>query len=89
MVQTGKVTDAPIGCQYNNPLLVVPKKDLEGKLSKVRVCIDPRQLNKQLQADRFPLPLIKDIFSFFANSKIFSTIDLEQAYLQLPILPQH
>ncbi|KAH6563552.1 hypothetical protein BASA60_010670 [Batrachochytrium salamandrivorans] len=25
-VQTGKVTDAPIGCQYNNPLLVVPKK---------------------------------------------------------------
>ncbi|KAH9271222.1 hypothetical protein BASA83_006542 [Batrachochytrium salamandrivorans] len=63
--------------------------DLEGKLSKVRVCIDPRQLNKQLQADRFPLPLIKDIFSFFANSKIFSTIDLEQAYLQLPILPQH
>ncbi|KAH6580343.1 hypothetical protein BASA61_009686, partial [Batrachochytrium salamandrivorans] len=30
----GKVTDAPIGCQYNNPLLVVPKKDLEGKLSK-------------------------------------------------------
>ncbi|KAH9271126.1 hypothetical protein BASA83_006670 [Batrachochytrium salamandrivorans] len=88
-VQTGKVTDAPIGCQYNNPLLVVPKKDLEGKLSKVRVCIDPRQLNKQLQADRFPLPLIKDIFSFFANSKIFSTIDLEQAYLQLPILPQH
>ncbi|KAH6567271.1 hypothetical protein BASA62_006200 [Batrachochytrium salamandrivorans] len=88
-VQTGKVTDAPIGCQYNNPLLVVPKKDLEGKLSKVRVCIDPRQLNKQLQADRFPLPLIKDIFSFFANSNIFSTIDLEQAYLQLPILPQH
>ncbi|KAH9252112.1 hypothetical protein BASA81_009961 [Batrachochytrium salamandrivorans] len=25
-VQTGKVTDAPIGCQYNNPLLVIPKK---------------------------------------------------------------
>ncbi|KAH9263152.1 hypothetical protein BASA83_013501 [Batrachochytrium salamandrivorans] len=38
-VQTGKVTDAPIGYQYNNPLLVVPKKDLEGKLSKHRLNI--------------------------------------------------
>ena len=29
-IEHGKVTDAPVGCQYNNPLLVVPKKDLEG-----------------------------------------------------------
>ncbi|KAH6586772.1 hypothetical protein BASA61_006449 [Batrachochytrium salamandrivorans] len=36
-VQTGKVTDAPIGCQYNNPLLVVPKKDLEGKTLQDRL----------------------------------------------------
>jgi len=88
-ITAGKVTDAPVGCQYNNPLLVVPKKDLSGNWTKVRICIDPRALNKQLQPDKYPLPLVKDVFTFFAKCSIFSVIDLEQAYLQLPILPEH
>lgn len=88
-IDNGKVTDAPVGCPYNNPLLVVPKKDLDGNWTKVRVCEDPRAINQQTKPDRFPLPLIQDIFRFFGSCAIFSTIDLEQAYLQLPIFPAH
>ncbi|KAH9263663.1 hypothetical protein BASA83_012933 [Batrachochytrium salamandrivorans] len=71
-VQTGKVTDAPIGCQYNNPLLVVPKKDLEGKLSKVRVCIDPRQLNKTITSRPISLTIDQGHFSPFSPTPRFS-----------------
>ena len=47
----GKIIDAPFGCKYNTPLLVVPKFDKDGKVSGIRVCADVRQLNKYLVED--------------------------------------
>ena len=39
---------------------------------------------EQAAGARYRLTLIKSIFAFFVFSTYFSTIDLEQAYLQLP-----
>src|SRR5450830_547403 len=33
---------------FNNPILLVPKRNADGKIIGVRVCIDPRVLNKYL-----------------------------------------
>lgn len=76
---------------YNNPLIVSMKRDYDtGEKKPKRVCIDPRRLNATLiNVAQFVLPLIFEIFAFLAGMSIFSTIDLEQSFLQLPIYEKH
>ena len=81
----GKIVPAPPQCAWNQPILAVPKKDLQGQKTKIRVCLDPRPLNKILPDDRFPLPLIRDIFDNLSGQQYFITLDLKETYLQLPL----
>ncbi|XP_025116192.1 uncharacterized protein K02A2.6-like [Pomacea canaliculata] len=50
------------------------------KSGKLRVCIDPRPLNKALKRERYPLPIMEDILQNLANAKLFSKLDLTDAY---------
>ena len=61
MATNGTITEAPAGCSWNWPLLVVPKKDSEGRPTKVRICIDPRPINAMLPNDCFPIPRIEEV----------------------------
>lgn len=42
-------------------------------------------MNAVLESNHFPLPLPDDIFAKMANGKLFSHIDLSDAYLQVPV----
>ena len=42
----------PSNSSYNSPVILVPKKSVDGQ-KKWRMCIDFRQINKKLQQDRF------------------------------------
>jgi len=66
--------------EFNIPMILVGKKDLKGKKTGFRPCLDPRHLNVLLQDEDFDLPLIKDIFQSLSGSAVFSTIDLSKAY---------
>jgi transposase InsO family protein len=70
---------------WNMPLTAAPKKDLAGKPTGTRVCIDPRYLNKNSIADRFPIPNIKDLVNSLSGNAYFSELDLEDAFLQLKL----
>ena len=52
----------------------------EKKNGKIRLCIDPRPLNKALKRERYTLPVIDDILPSLANAKIFSKVDLTSGY---------
>src|SRR5579871_6149751 len=78
--QEGIVVQAPIDCSFNNPLTIGPKKDADGNITLEYPCLDPRHLNKLLPDDRYPIPLIKDIFETLSGAVIFSTLDLKNAY---------
>jgi hypothetical protein len=86
----GIVGPAPAGCLWNSPLLAVPKKDADGKFSKVRVCLDPRALNAILaNGDNFEVPKVDDLIESLAGAAVFSTLDLKDSYHQFPIHPDH
>ncbi len=83
---TGKIRRLEKPCKYNSPLLAVPKKDENGKMTGVRLCIDIRTLNKYLvEDDKFQLPLIPDILAAFAGGKLFGEYDLSEAYFQFKV----
>ena len=50
------------------------------KSGKLRICIDPRPLNKVLKRERYPLPTLDDVIPILSRSKVFSKLDLSNAY---------
>ncbi|XP_072395302.1 uncharacterized protein [Diabrotica undecimpunctata] len=63
-----------------SPLWLVPKKD-----SSYRVCFDGRKLNSITVPDSYPMPLIDSIISKVRDAKFISSIDLKQAFYQIPL----
>ena len=62
------------------PAVYVPMKSGE-----LRICIDYRELNKGTMKDAYPLPLPDKVQDRLAGAKIFSKLDLQSGYWQLPV----
>jgi hypothetical protein len=52
----------------------------------IRICGDYKlTVNRALQLDTYPIPLLEDLFATLAGGKIFSKLDMSQAYAQLQL----
>jgi hypothetical protein len=61
-------------------ILFVPKKN-----GKLRLCVNYRRLNQITKKDRSALPFISEIFNRLGSAKIFTKLDLKDAYHRLRI----
>ena len=73
----------PSDSPYGALVLFVPKKD-----GSLRFCIDYRWLNKKTIKNRYPLPLLEELFDRLGSAKVFSKIDLRSGYWQMPVKPR-
>ena len=69
---------------WSSPLHVVPK--VNGKL---RPCGDYLRLNDITIDDKYPLPHLQDFNRHLEGATIFSKIDLQPGYHQVPVNPEH
>ena len=60
--------------------MFIPKKD-----GGLRACMDYRRLNHITIKDRYTLPLIKELQATIAGAKLFTKLDLKEAYHQVQI----
>ena len=65
-----------------SPIVVVPKPS---KPNEIRICVDMRSLNKAIIRERHVIPTIDDVVSDLNGCKVFSKIDLNQSYHQVPL----
>ncbi|KAJ8353489.1 hypothetical protein SKAU_G00210560 [Synaphobranchus kaupii] len=63
-----------------SPIVVIQKKS-----GKIRMCVDLREPNKAVIIDAFPLPHMDELLSSLQGSTVFSSIDLANAYYQVPL----
>ena len=70
---------APCGA----PILFIRKKS-----GRLRLCIDYRGLNKITKKDRYPLPLISDLLDHAGKARIYTALDLQDAYNLIQIHPR-
>ena len=59
---------------WGAPLLFVKKKH-----GSLRMCIDYRQLNKVTIKNKYPIPMINDLFEKLQGARHFSKIDLRSS----------
>ena len=72
--------------EWGTPIVPVLKKD-----NTVRICGDYRlTVNQACKLDKYIIPRIKDLYTKFAGGKVFTKLDMSQAYLQLhvPLVPK-
>ena len=53
------------------------------KPNKLRVCLDPQNLNKGIQRNHHPIPTIEEIAPRLVNAKVFSVADAKDGFLQV------
>ena len=61
---------------------LVPVRKSNGAL---RLCVDYRQLNKAIVRERHMLPTLEEITSKLAGAKMFSVLDAESGFHQIPL----
>ena len=66
------------------PVLFVKKKD-----GTLRLCTDYRGLNAVSTSNVYPLPLIKDLLAQVGKGKIFTKLDIREAYYRVCIKQGH
>ncbi len=73
---------SPSKSDWCSPVLCVIKTD-----NRIRLVTDLRQVNKQTKRDCYSLKRVDDVYSLFNNAKWFTTLDLSQAFLAVPMSP--
>ena len=47
---------------------------------QLQLCLDPRDLNKVVLRENYPLPTIKDVATRLQNTKVFSKLDVRNGF---------
>ena len=84
MKKVDELIEQKIVAKVNEPIdwissMVVVKKP---QSNKVRICIDPGDLNQALQRPRYPQPTIEDILPQLSKAKVFSVLDAKEGFWQ-------
>jgi transposase InsO family protein len=67
---------------YASPTLFVKKPD-----GSLRFCVDFRKLNLLSRKDRYPLPLIDETLARISQAKVFTKLDIRQAFHRIRVHP--
>jgi hypothetical protein len=70
----------PSFSEWSNPIVMVKKPN-----GKYRFCLDFQKVNSISKKDAYPLPNMNGILDELRSARYISTIDLSQAYCQLPL----
>lgn len=65
---------------WSSPMAMVKKPN-----GKIRLCLDARKVNEVTKKAAYPLPLIDGILSRLDRTKFISTVDLKDAFWQIPL----
>lgn len=65
---------------FASGVVLVKKKDGSSQL-----CIDYRQVNKNIVQDRYPLPLIEVQLDSLKDARVFSTLDLKNGFFHIKV----
>ena len=61
-------------------MVAVPKSD-----GRLRICLDPKDLNQAIQREYYPLPTIEEIATRLYGAKVFTVLDVRNGFWHIPL----
>lgn len=55
------------------------------KPGKLRVCLDPKELNKHIRIPKFRMPTMEDVITKLGKVKVFTVLDAKDGFLQVKL----
>ncbi|XP_015771899.1 PREDICTED: uncharacterized protein LOC107350190 [Acropora digitifera] len=52
---------------------------------KIRICLDPGDLNKAVKREHYPIPTVEEIAAKIPDAKVFTVLDAKSGYLQMKL----
>lgn len=80
MEAAGIITPVDEPTSWVNSMVVVPKAN-----DKVRICLDPRDLNKAVKREHYQMPTLEEVTSQLSGCQYFTVLDATSAYWQVPL----
>ena len=81
MEKLGVISKVTEPTEFVNSFVVVKKKGSD----EIRLCLDPRDLNKSIMREHYPMKTREPILAELDNPKYFTELDLRHAYWQIPL----
>lgn len=80
MVKNGILAKVTEPTSWVSSLVIVKKPNW-----KIRVCLDPRDLNRAIKRSHYPLPTIEEVATRLSGAKVFSVLDAKCAFWQVKL----
>ncbi|XP_031333730.1 uncharacterized protein K02A2.6-like [Photinus pyralis] len=80
MVDLGVIIRISEPTAWVNSIVITTKKN-----GNLRICLDPRNLNKAIKRSHYPFPNIDSVTSKLANACFFSTLDANSGFWTIPL----
>ena len=75
LVKLGVIAPVEEPTPWVNQIVITQKKSGE-----LRICLDPRELNKALMREHYTLPVLDDVLHELKDSRVFTKADLSAGY---------
>lgn len=79
MVEDGHIAKVDQPTEWVSSMVVVTRMD------KIRICIDPSDLNNAIKREHYPMRTIEEVVSTMPDAKVFSVLDAKSGFLQIEL----
>ena len=80
MVENKVIAPVTEPTQWISSMVVVQKRN-----TKIRICLDPRDLNRAIMHSHYPLPTVEQVATCLNKAKIFTVFDAKTGFWQVQL----
>jgi hypothetical protein len=71
---------------FTTAIIMLAKKDLAGLWTEKRMGEDYKPLNLVAFQDKYPMPILEELFDSIGDSNIFTIVDMRQGFNQIMLV---